>query len=60
MVYIVYLAMARRSSVIHTLKLWYLWGDLANFYQILYMCEASLGGGKAAVSHGADWIKTKI
>ena len=35
------------SSVVHTFKLEYLWGQLANLYQIL--CVASLGWGKGCI-----------
>ena len=39
--------MVRRPSVIHTFKFEYLWGQLANLDQILYV--ASLGWGKGCI-----------
>ena len=40
------------------MKLEYLWGQLANFDQILY--EASLRWWKGSIRFGKDWIKTLV
>ena len=42
----------------HTFELEYLWSQLDNLDQILYV--ASLGRGKGCISFEADWIKTLV
>ena len=44
------IAMVRRPSVVHTFKLEYLWGQVANLDQIFF--EASLGWGKGCIRFG--------